>query len=52
MTNRYDTNLSIEGQFPLGSHGTVLSNKIGIIHPVEMNDVELDLLIQLTDSDG
>ena len=50
MTNRYDTNSSIEGQFQPGSDETMLSNKLGITRPVEMNSVELDLLLQLTDA--
>lgn len=50
MTDRYDTNSSIEGQFQPGSDGSVLLNKLCITHSDEMNDVELDLLIQLTDA--
>ena len=47
MTDRYDTSKNIEGQFQPGSQGQVLSNKLKIIDPGEMNDVELNLLKQL-----
>ncbi|ESS67474.1 hypothetical protein MGMO_164c00090 [Methyloglobulus morosus KoM1] len=50
MTDRYATGNSIEGQFQPGSNGTVLLNKLGIIDPDEMDEIELDLLVQLTDS--
>ena len=49
MANRYATGLGVEGQFQPGSNGTVLLNKLGIIRLDEMNDIELELLIQLTE---
>lgn len=49
MTDRYAMGLSVEGQLQPGSDGAVLLNKLGITRSEEMNDVELDLLIQLTD---
>lgn len=48
MTDRYDTSGNPEGQFQPGSDNQVLHNKLGITDPVEMDDVELDLLEQLT----
>ena len=50
MTDRYATDLGVEGQFQPGSDDAVLLNKLGITRLDEMNDVELDLLIQLTDA--
>ena len=50
MTDRYATGHSVEGQFQPSFNGTVLLNKLGIIDPDEMSDIELDLLIQLTDA--
>ena len=47
MIDRYDISKNIEGQFQPGSQGQVLSNKLKIIDPGEMNDVELNLLKQL-----
>ena len=49
MADRYATGLGVEGQFQPGSNGTVLLNKLGIIRSDEMNDIELELLIQLTE---
>ncbi len=48
MTDRYDTTGNPEGQFQPGSNDLVLLNKLGIADSAEMNDVELDLLTQLT----
>lgn len=50
MTNRYDTSGNPEAQFESGSGEQVLANKLGIIDPAEMADLELDLLVQLYDS--
>jgi len=50
MTDRYDTSKNIEGQFQPVSQGQVLLNKLEIIDPMEMNDIELDLLTQLASS--
>lgn len=49
MTNRYKTEHMTEGQFQVGSDDKVLKNKLDIINPKEMDEVELGLLIQLTD---
>lgn len=48
MTNRYDTTANPEGQFQPGSNDLVLLNKLGVADSTEMNDIELDLLTQLT----
>ena len=50
MTDRYDTTGNSEGQYQPGSQELVLLNKLEIIDPMEMNDIELDLLTQLTSS--
>ncbi len=50
MTNRYDTLSSKEGQFQPDSNDQVLLNKMGITDSSDMDDVELDLLEQLTES--
>lgn len=50
MTNRYDTLGSLEGQYQPDSNGQVLLNRMGITDSSEMDDVELDLLEQLTES--
>ncbi len=47
MNDRYDTTGNIEAQFESGSCGRVLANKLGISDPLEMNEVELDLLNRL-----
>ena len=49
MIDRYETGHSVEGQYQAGSDETVLKNKLGIIDSNEMDEVELDLLVQLTD---
>jgi len=49
MTNRYETGHIAEGQFQAGSDDKVLKNKLDIIDPNEMDEVELGLLVQLTD---
>lgn len=47
MSDRYDTSGSAEGRFQPGSGDKVLSNKLGIIDPDEMDDAELILLDEL-----
>jgi len=49
MDDRYDTGHSVEGMFQAGSGETVLKNKLSLIDPNEMDEVELGLLVQLTD---
>ena len=49
MTNRYDTAQSMEGQFQPKSNNRVLLNKLGIIDPQEIENVELILLDRLTE---
>lgn len=46
MINRYETGHLTEGQFQVGSDGKVLKNKLDIINPKEMDEVELGLLVQ------
>jgi cell filamentation protein len=46
MPDRYDTSGTPEGQFQPGSDGKVLRNKLGIVDPQEMEDVEFDRLVQ------
>lgn len=48
MTDRYDTSSLTEGQFQPGSNDLVLLNKPGVNDVSEMDDIELDLLNQLT----
>ena len=48
MADRYDTSNNPEGQFQSGSNDQVLANKLGIIDPIEMDEVELGLLDDLT----
>ena len=50
MTDRYDTSNLTEGQFQPGSNDQVLLNKLGINDASEMDDIELDLLNQLTNA--
>ena len=50
MTNRYDASGSSEGRYQPGSDEKVLLNRLDIIDPDEMEDVELDLLQQLTEA--
>jgi len=50
MTDRYDTRHTVEGQYQPGFDGTVLLNQQGITQIDEMNEVELDLMVQLTDA--
>ena len=47
MNDRYDTTGNIEAQFEPGSSDRVLANKLGISDPLEMDEVELDLLNRL-----
>jgi len=49
MTNRYDTSTSPEGQYQSGSNDLVLLNKLEITDLAEMNQLELELLDQLTE---
>lgn len=49
MNGRYDTADNIEAQHEPGSANPVLANKLGILDPGEMDDVELDLLNRLYD---
>ena len=44
MPDRYDTLHTLKAQFQLGSDGKVLANKLGIIDPNEMDEIELGLL--------
>jgi cell filamentation protein len=48
MSDRYDTNSNVEGQYQPGSNESVLKNKLGIVDPAEINQVELELLNDLT----
>ncbi|MEO1926083.1 MAG: hypothetical protein ABGY08_08875 [Gammaproteobacteria bacterium] len=50
MTNRYETSHLIEGQFQEGSNESVLKNELNIIDSNNMDEIELGLLIQLTDA--
>ncbi|MDD5410002.1 MAG: hypothetical protein PHF31_01080 [Methylobacter sp.] len=50
MIDRYNTGLTVEGQYQPGSNGVVLLNKLSITQAEEMNEVEPDLLVQLTDA--
>ena len=48
MIDRYDTNGNTEGLFQPGSDDKVLLNQLGIICADKMDEIELDLLVQLT----
>ncbi len=48
MPDRYDTQDTAEGRYQPGSDNRVLENKLGITDPLELDDVELTLLDQLT----
>ncbi|MDT8452617.1 MAG: hypothetical protein RQ936_07740 [Gammaproteobacteria bacterium] len=50
MADRYDTTGIPEGQFQPGSNNQVLLNKLGVTDPVEMDEIELDVLEQLTET--
>ncbi|MDK1023399.1 MAG: Fic family protein [Gammaproteobacteria bacterium] len=50
MADRYDVANSSEGRYQPGSDNRVLANKLGITDPSDMDDVELELLDQLTDA--
>jgi cell filamentation protein len=50
VIDRYDTSGISEGQFQPGSNDRVLLNRLGITELSDMNDIELDLLEQLTDA--
>ena len=47
MVDRYDASGATEGEYQPGSENKVLLNKLGIIDPEEMDDIELQLLEQL-----
>ena len=49
MTNRYETSHIVEGQFQEHSNESVLKNKLGIVDSNEIDEIELALLVQLTD---
>jgi cell filamentation protein len=44
MSNRYSTSHLPEDQYETGSNDMVLSNKLGIIDPVEMGEIETNAL--------
>lgn len=48
MTNRYDTSGNPEGQYQPGSKNDLLINKLDITNSEEINEIELDLLEQLS----
>ena len=50
MTDCYDTTGNPEGRYQPGSDDQVLLNKLGITNPAEMDDIELDLLDQLSEA--
>ena len=50
MTDRYDISGNPEGKYQPGSDDQVLLNKLGITDPHEMEDIELDLLNQLSEA--
>ena len=50
MTDRYDTYGNPEGRYQPGSDDQVLLNKLDITNPAEMDDIELDLLDQLSEA--
>lgn len=50
MTNRYETSYLVEGQFQEGSNESVLKNELDVIDSNEMDEIELGLLVQLTDA--
>lgn len=47
MTNRYDTADNPEGRYQPGSDNQILLNKLGIIDPEEMDEIEVGLLDEL-----
>jgi len=49
MPDRYDTSGNPEAQFQPGSNDSVLHNKLGITDLAEMNQLELELLAELTE---
>lgn len=49
MADRYQVS-GIEGRFEPGSDGRVLANKLGIVDPAEMDDLESQLLEDLYES--
>lgn len=50
MADRYDTHASPEGQYQPGSNDTVLANKLDIVDPEEMDEIELGLLDELANA--
>ena len=49
MTDRYSTLTNLEGQYQPGSNNLVLLNKLGITDLAEINQLELELLADLTE---
>lgn len=47
MSDRYDVSGSIEAQFEPGSDGQVLRNRLGIVDPGQLEDLEFDRLFTL-----
>jgi len=50
MADRYDTSTQLEGQYEPGSNDQVLANKLSIVDPEEMDEIEAELLSQLTEA--
>ena len=50
MPDRYDISNTPEGQFQPGSNDTVLLNRLAITNPDEMDEIELELLNELTNN--
>lgn len=50
MADRYDASTQLEGQYEQGSNAQVLANKLSIVDPEEMDEVEAVLLSQLTEA--
>ena len=49
MTDRYSTLTNLEGQYQPGSNNLVLLNKLGVTDLAEINQLELELLADLTE---
>lgn len=47
MSDRYDVSGSIEAQFEPGSDGQVLRNRLGIVDPGQLENLEFDRLFKL-----
>lgn len=50
MADRYDTSTQLEGQYEPGSNDQVLANKLSIVDPEDMDEIEAELLSQLTEA--